>query len=174
MITLLVLIIFVYLCYNIWAKKRFDASFEFNMFLTLAAALITFMSTGLVFCFISEKFYVETGREECYVKIYSLKNVDGIEGRFCLGSGYINSREYYYMYEQYNDGGLHRFETMAGNTIIYQNENNTPYLHWQKIHSRLPYWAHIYPRLFGYLPTKDTMYDVHIPTNSLILKYEVR
>ena len=86
---------------------------------------------GMVFLFawvMDEKHIFRTG--EYYTrtcKIYSLMNKDHIEGRFRIGTGYIETKEVYRFFRKKN-GGYLRDKVPARRTIIFDNENDKPYL----------------------------------------------
>lgn len=168
MILFIALLVWGFRLYRIWTES-FSDWIENVMFSCLAAVVVGAVAGTLLA--MSAHWEVEIKREECYDKIYSISNVNGTEGVFCLGSGYISSQEYYYMFEKYNDDGLHRITLRSTDSVVYQTENNSPYIHWQKIYYRLPYWAYFGPKTV--VETANTMYDIHIPTNSVILKFNV-
>jgi hypothetical protein len=62
------------------------------------------------------------------VQIESLESGQSIHGYFVLGSGSINGRDVYIYYTKNTDGGYVRNHVSADNTIIYMDENNSPYL----------------------------------------------
>jgi len=114
---------------------------------------------------------VEIGRVNCQENIYSIKNVDGLAGSFCLGSGYISSREYYYVFAKENDGSFHRISLKSSDSYLFQDENTKPYIFWQQITYRPSYWIHIWPRKFNW--TEDSVYSIHVPTNTIIQEFKV-
>lgn len=169
MITILAIILAIYFIYRIINQNIFDW-FETALFSVLSVLLVSVV-TFSVLC-VSQIWNVEVGRDNCGASIYSMKNVNGIEGTFCLGSGNINNQEYYYMFEKVNNGGLQRIKLPSRNCIIYQNENVNPNITWQNIHYRLPYWA-LWPNITKFQTTENSMYDIYIPSNSVVLKFGV-
>lgn len=170
MITILALIIFCYVAYNIWADDIFGWAGKLGC--SVFALLITTLITSMILFLFASVWRVEVKRDDCSAQIYSLKAVNGIEGAFCLGSGYIGSQEYYYMFQKYNDGGLRRLSLRSADCIIFQNENSNPHFSWQKIHYRLPYWA-LWPDITKLQTVNDSMYYIYIPSNSVVLKFNV-
>lgn len=103
------------------------------------------------------------------VNLASLRNTEGTEGRFFLGSGHIQTNMVYYYYIQGEDGGyrpdsvsMKAYEVVIfeedrsdGNLIIYRRAVTSPF--------------DLVALVF-----KDYRYDFHIPAGSLLLNYEVK
>lgn len=62
------------------------------------------------------------------IQIESLESSQSIHGYFVLGSGSVNGRDVYIYYTKNSDGGYIRNHMNADNTIIYMDENESPYL----------------------------------------------
>lgn len=61
-------------------------------------------------------------------QIESLESGQSIRGYFVLGSGSVNGRDVYIYYTKNTDGGYVRNHVNADNTVIYMDENESPYL----------------------------------------------
>lgn len=165
--------IWIYILIKVWNDKNVfsDLCDKFGI------SLISFLMLGAItFSVIFGSLMIwpiETSRDNVSSDIYSMKNISGIEGQFCLGSGNIRSEEYYYMFQKYNDGGLHRIELRSSDCIIYQDDNTNPHVSWQIIHYRPSYWAYYGQLILNITIKNNTMYDIHIPTNSVVMKFNV-
>ncbi len=166
MITILSLVIWIYILKKIWSNSFMD--WGENLGFSVLSLMLMIMVTASILV-ASSSWKVETYRDEYSTQIYSLKNVNDIEGTFFLGSGYIDNQEYYYMFQKYEDGGLRRIKLLSRDSILYQG-SSSPHIRWQVIHYRLPYWASIWPNFEG---TDDSMYDIYIPSNSVVMKFNV-
>lgn len=168
MITILLILIWLFLSYK---SIMLDIRDMFQVI--VVPIMMGFITTLFIFLTLSfaAGFGVETHRDECRANIYSLKNTQGFEGRFCLGSGYIGSLEYYYMFQKVENGGLARVHLRPDDCIIFQNEENNPNVYWQRIHYRFPKWALLWPAVP--LDSKDTKYNINIPSNSVVQQFKI-
>jgi len=62
------------------------------------------------------------------IQIESLEYGQSIRGYFVLGSGSVNGRDVYIYYTKNTDGGYIRNRVNSDDTIIYMDENESPYL----------------------------------------------
>lgn len=62
------------------------------------------------------------------IPIESLESGQSIHGYFILGSGSVNGRDVYIYYTKNTNGGYVRNHVDADMTIIYMDENTSPYL----------------------------------------------
>jgi len=111
------------------------------------------------------------GEHKTAIKIYSLRQKDEISGSFFLGSGSINSSEYYKFFKD-RKGGLIKSSVLSSKTIIYEDENNTPYLlNKFKIRKRI-YSGKIFPkrRVEIFTNSNPYEYELHVPENTIISK----
>lgn len=138
--------------------------------------VIAWLLTGMIVFFaeilpyaLGEMFPVEFSRTNQTQVIYSARNADGVEGRFYLGSGFIESTEYYYMFSKQSDGGFYRVKLRSGDCVVYQN-NGTPHLEWQRIYYTYPKWAVWWPQNVW---TRDSIYSVIVPTNTIVEQFRL-
>lgn len=173
MITAIALLIILITFYQI--KFEEEAGWLFSLFMTFFITIAVVMILGLSLAFISDTNWgrVEIGRENMSNNIYSLKSEESFTGRFCLGSGYISSSKYYYMFERDNRQGLHLINLNAGNCYLFQDENRNPYISWQVVTYRLNRWVHVWPNTDFWHWKKDTTYDIHVPENTVFLEFKV-
>jgi len=169
MITILALILAAYLIYKNWESDVFG--WLGNIGFSLIILFVITIVTGMIWLAASN-WKVEVSRTDCNSPIYSLKNVNDIEGTFCLGSGYINSQEYYYMFQKFGDGGLRRISLRSADSVLFQNENVNPHFSWQQIHYRLPYLV-LWPNITKFQIVNDSMYYIYVPSNSVVLRFNV-
>ena len=112
---------------------------------------------------------VEVNRKDAQYSIYSLRNTDNISGSFFLGSGRIDSNEYYYMFAKNERGGYIRSKLPVNSCSLYQ-DSDTPYVRYQLITFRQNKWVSFIP--FEWV--ENSSYDIHVPANTIIEKYEVK
>lgn len=174
MIELLVVIALLVVCVLFW-KDCIADTYELGAWVMgligiALFSLFAFMIWGgtLIFCQNTGQ-GVEVKRDWQTQPIYSLRNTDGIEGRFTLGSGYVQTHEYYYMFGKQPDGGMYRMKLYANDCVLYQR-NDTPHLDWQLITYRYPKWAHLWP---NYIWTRDSKYNVIVPMNTIVEKFNI-
>jgi len=57
--------------------------------------------------------------------LIAIRDKDGVEGQFFLGSGFIKSDQYYFYYEKMPDGGVRPGKVFAGNGVrIYEEDRS--------------------------------------------------
>lgn len=87
--------------------------------------------------------------------IYSVKSEKNIEGRFGIFSGYIEEEHYYLVYIKQGGGYLLK-KYPSSKTYIFEDENKQPY-----VVEKDAMW-------------KDTeRFIIHVPDNTIILKYKI-
>jgi hypothetical protein len=118
---------------------------------------------------ISAEYPVEVSREDRQYQIYSIRNNDNISGSFFLGSGRINEVEHYYMFAKNERGGFIRSKIQVNNAALYE-DSNSPYVFYQKVTYRFNKWVCLIPFTWE----ENTSYDIHVPANTIIEKYEVK
>lgn len=126
----------------------------------------------MIFCIFTNP--VELKRQHNFSpQIHSIKNSSSIEGRFALGSGYINgSQKYYYFQENIdNDGGLIQCSLPAQNCIIYQT-TNYPHVEWDTIYFIPKKWI-IWPVLSFTVTKENTNYKIFVPPGTIVEKFEI-
>ena len=112
---------------NISGFKEWAEYFVVCLFVTaIAGVLYLFVLMIVTVAFEPGVSYRDAVKE---TNIYSLRNDSGISGSFFLGSGAIDSYEYYYFYQDHkNSGAMIRGQVRARNTPIYEDNNQTPTL----------------------------------------------
>lgn len=111
----------------------------------------------------------EAGRQDHRIEIHSLRNESGPTGSFFLGSGYIDSREYYYTFYKDARGGYVRWKIPSYAASLFL-DSDAPYVTYQIIEYKCPWWL-------SFVTLKDneeTRKDIHVPAGTIVEKYEVR
>ena len=154
-----------------WTKDCYWEWFEIIFFPLIIGIACLFVSAGIItllYC----NFKIEDHRVQNTVQIYSIKNTSEIHGDFCLGSGSIDSSEYYYAFQKYPDNSLKRISFRVEDSFLYQDTTNgeVPYVDWQTIVYRAPKWLSFWPHFY----TEDrTYYYVHVPTNTVVEQFQI-
>ena len=68
--------------------------------------------------------WTEVSRENQVGFIYSLRNDTATTGNFFIGSGSIDSTEYYYTFQKDDRGGYFRLRLYANDCILFQDNTN--------------------------------------------------
>ena len=104
--------------------------------------------------------------------IASLSANSGVYGHFCLGSGTVESRTYYY-YLANNEFGykICKIEN-DGNVYIREDNNDKPYIEYTKYNAVHTNW---FGSLFfeNYFYNKDGEIIIHVPKNTVVKNYNV-
>lgn len=153
-------------CFKFWEKLLLTLVqiFGMSIIIILVLVAIPILFTNLI----------ETKRinNQSY-PIVSIKNENSIEGRFFLGSGYINGQQNYYFFEQFNNGGLQQGNLPAHDCIIYQTTNISPCIKWQTVYYRPSKWI-IWPELKIFETEKEVNYSIFVPPNTVIAEFKVK
>ena len=86
-----------------------------HLFVTVIALIV-----GCIFAAVIG-LYMPKHWEETTTNLASLKDVSGVEGSFILGSGYIESTQYYMWYEKTKDGYIPQKVKVNTNVIISED-----------------------------------------------------
>jgi hypothetical protein len=110
-----------------------------GLFVFIAVMLLSvFISAGIHF------FYCDSAKAEGYKdfnqEIYSVSRINSSYGRFVLGTGTIDNKNYYIYYVKSEDGGFNISQIDANTVTIYESENETPRLKWQKKVIKNSFW----------------------------------
>lgn len=101
--------------------------------------------------------------------IYSLNNSQSIQGSFFLGTGHIQQTENYFMFTKDERGGYSRVTIPVQNASLFLG-TQTPELKWQEINYVVSGWVSFIP----FSRTERTKYDIFVPENTIIQKFEVK
>lgn len=72
----------------------------------------------------------------------ALRDKDGVEGRFFLGSGQISSVDYFFFYKKVEDGGLQADRVVADSSaIVYEQDRADASVQVYDWVYRYPWWA---------------------------------
>src|SRR5690606_4972966 len=107
----------------------------------------------------------EVGREKVIIPIYSLRNDSSISGSFFLGSGSIDSTEYYYTFYKDKRGGYHRWKIPNYEATLFM-DSNEPHAYYEKVTYECPWWISL-----PFKNTKSTKIDLHVPKGTIIEKF---
>ena len=107
--------------------------------------------------------------EDVPYEIYSINDNIGVDGRFHLGTGRIESKDYYYFYIK-TDKGLKVEKLDATNAYIQETDEVTPRVIYQ-------YHKHIYPEWYKKWfvidpnPHGEVTIIIKVPTNTVTTQY---
>lgn len=107
--------------------------------------------------------------EDIAYEIYSINDNINVNGRFVLGTGYIESKNYYYFYIN-TDKGLKAEKIEANNVYIQETDEVSPRIIYQ-------YHKYIYPEWYKKLfvansnPHGDVTTIIKVPTNTVTTQY---
>lgn len=173
--------LFLIICFNVfmlWPRHCNDYNRNSESFGSrLAAGFFVSLIVGLFGCLMFPCIFencskkTEVRRENLNWPIYSLKENNEIRGNFFLGSGGINSTEYYYTFTKNERDGFSRWQINENNAIIYQDvkPGGQPYVSRQKIISK--YSKIGFP--WDKFEESFTSFDIHVPADTIIEKYKV-
>ena len=105
----------------------------------------------------------ENNRRDRYAEIVSLKTGTETSGSFVLGSGAVNGRLYYFMYQKYRDGYiLVKIETDCA--TVMEDESERPYVTWRQ--------ANAYD---GTIPSGGGFGTaiIHVPPGTMVNKFRL-
>lgn len=116
------------------------AGFAFNGMFTgymRPTSLTEYFFIGLFYCFMvafaamicglmaygTGAIFKNVAVEGSHHKLIAIRDKDGVEGAFFLGSGYINSQPYYFYYERLPDGAFRPGKIRAdGSVKVYEED----------------------------------------------------
>ena len=136
--------------------------------------------TAIPIVFIGTLFFVATAmtsncvkdefsRQDFSQEIVSIRNFSAASGSFFLGSGNISNTEYYFMFIKDGDGAFVRKQVPTKNSRLFLTNDQKPHIFWQKI-SYCPKW---WWAVVGLIEPEYTMYDIFVPENTIVQKFEV-
>lgn len=166
-IALAVILTSVLFCKVFLEEECIFVAFFASMACLLCSGLIGFVLFLFIFVNIAPK---EEFRTNGSCPIYSLNSQDVVKGSFCLGSGSINSQEYYRTFLKTSRGGYERFEVSANSAEIFLSDAEPPKVSWQDV-------TYVYPKWFTFWKIhsqKRTKYDLTVPSNTIIQKFELK
>ena len=110
----------------------------------------------------------ELSRVEETQNIYSIRNEDGLSGKFALGFGTIDNEIYYVVLTKHQYG--YRQEIIKGNNIyIIESDEETPRI------DLIDYYKYdpLYSTLFNFSWVKRKHYVIYVPKDTLIIDWEI-
>lgn len=166
----MILIIAIILCLLVsYAIYKDNLGFSATIALSLLVSIFIISFSLVISSALSTEYKLEISRDNFSKSIYSIKNTQEVHGQFYLGSGYVNSSEYYYMFEN-QGGGLHRISLKSDGCYVFQDATNGAYLSWQRIYYRASRWVSIWPHFYQ---TEDSIYYIHVPTNTVVESFQI-
>ena len=161
---ILVLAILGY-CYYLYRSRYKNGDYIFT-----GIMISLFLSIIILVIANSTSVFKESCREGHSIEIVSLSNSQSVSGSFFLGSGIINSTEYYFSFVRNSDGSFSRWKTPTYNAKLYLTNNKKPQIIWDRICYRAPSWL-TYITCNQY---QNSSYDIYVPENTIIQKFEVK
>lgn len=136
--------------------------------------------TALPIVFIGTLFFVVTAmtsnhiryelpRQDFNQEIVSIRNSNTANGSFFLGSGNIFNTEYYFMFIKDGDGAFVRKQVPTNDSRLFLTNNQKPHIFWQKINYRPKWWWAV----VGFMESEYTKFDIIVPENTIVQKFEV-
>lgn len=123
--------------------------------MAIASILTFFSSFSLVLAICcTSKVYEQYEKFIC--NILSIRNESGVQGSFCLGTGYVKDTQYYLYYYQ-ADKGIKMDKVEADKTYIIETNSRVPCIY--EIKNRGDYYS---------------FYELYVPENTLILSYTLQ
>jgi hypothetical protein len=98
--------------------------------------------------------------------IYSIHMGDKISGTFFLGSGSVNSYTQYLFYKDSGTGGYVLDKVFTDGTVIFQDENNQPYL--RRIET-----AQVDIKSGEHFGAYSYRYEIHVPKGTIVEEYKL-
>ena len=146
-----------------------DGEWGFALFASSIVTLVVFL-VFMAFGSINTKY--EKSNKFGVTYIASVSANSGVYGSFCLGSGTVESRTYYY-YLTNNEFGykICKIEN-DGNTYVKEDCDSKPYIEFSKYNSVKLNW---FGSLFfeNYFYSKDGEVIIHVPKNTVVKNYNV-
>lgn len=93
---------------------------------------------------------------------------------FFIGNGYINNKNIYSFYSQTMDGGYKRENIDASITTIYEDENDAPYILYNKKHIKFKpiknaFWLLLFStKRPSSINQRNISIELHIPKNTIV------
>lgn len=147
--------------YYLYRSRSKDGDYIFGGVMISLFVIILLTTIGNT-VFLKEQF-----RTNCSTEIISLSNSQSISGSFFLGSGVIDSTEYYFTFKKDSDGSFSRWKTPTYNAKLYLTNNKKPQITWDRICYRAPTWL-TYITCNQY---RNSSYDIYVPENTIIQKF---
>jgi len=113
---------------------------------------------------------IEIGRVDHFREIVSVRNQNDLGGQFFLGSGHVDSREYYYFFAKTDNHSLIREKIPSANCEIFQTNELSPRVTWQVVTYKLPSW-------FCPIEVKsyeETHRNLVVPEDTIIEEFELK
>lgn len=151
-----------YLGYKI--SERLCGDKRMNAFFTVTISVVVLMAIAGI---VGGKLPV-VGVEKERIELISLRDDSDLSGRFFLGSGFINSTEYYFYYSQANNGGYIPGKIPVDNVTIFEDQTENAYIIVlkPKFINPVSYWIALIPN--------ETMYEVHVPPGTILRQFSIQ
>jgi hypothetical protein len=173
MILIAILLIALFCCYKTFVTLcwyGYDASNVITSITVSTLILVTSLVPALLFLRVATEYATEISRQDVSFRIYSLNNEDKIQGDFVLGSGSIGTREHYRAFYKDERGAYNRLQLLVSKTSLFLDDSKPPQASYQKVTYRLPWWYSFWEIII----TRDTSYDLTVPSSTIIQKFEVK
>lgn len=130
----------------------------FGFFIIFFAFFAALIGTGLAFlvgCIFPKKW-----QESGMVKLIAVRDINGVKGSFVLGTGSIESKQYYFFYKEQGGGFVPGKVEVFDNVVIYEEQREDGILKsFSREFSNPIFW------LFG-IPNSER-YEFFIPKGSI-------
>lgn len=143
----------------LWIFFEQTHSFEDFFFAALLKSIIVLLVFTIGYLLIP---WEESVREIKKVEIYSIKSTDL---PFTIGCTYSDENERYFIHALNEKARVYPFTCPVDGSTVYQTENISPYITYQRVIHSLPRWF----SFWGDIESLQN-YELHVPENSVIEK----
>lgn len=115
----------------------------------------------------------EISRRTEHIKIASVRNIRDISGSFFLGTGNIDSKNYYIYLKAMNDGSFKQDRVLVDHSRIYETSELTPRIQWSVVRRRSPLFLRTGFECFDTYESRSGDYVIIVPENTVIHSFQV-
>ena len=114
--------------YYVWFKNETYHGFERFLITIIFVPLLSIFGSGIILFnlrFLDSE-TTETYKPTCHIA--SFKNTQVINGKFTLGCGVVEQKEYYFYFYKTLNGGYARGKKDISNTVIVEDDTQKPHI----------------------------------------------
>lgn len=100
--------------------------------------------------------------------VYLMRDTTGVSGSFFLGTGMLHDTLQYVVYVDAGNGGKRLISLPVDKTVIYEDEDDAPYLTKTDLCYVQPETSEVKTKIFSY---RYPNYEFHVPAGTIVREY---
>ena len=161
--------------YKIFNFQRYSyEEFSQEEFNILISAMILLCSLVIIFLGIHKNDIGEIIDTNIHsFPIASVRNRNEISGSFFIGTGNINSQDYYIYLRIFNDDSFKRDKILTDRSRIFENSNVNPKIEWTVVRRLHPPLLRKGIKMFDSYQKREGDYRIIVPENTIMHSFNI-